>query len=67
MNILQEARVRQGFTQVQLAKVLGVTSRIIGSYEQGQRHPKAMDLLKVAKAYGLSDEEIILYLKQVAR
>lgn len=67
MNILQEARARQGISRLQMAINLGLGEHTIYQYEASKRMLRASDILKVAKAYGLSDEEIILYLKQVAR
>lgn len=67
MNILQQARKRQGITQVQMAIRLNLSMRSIASYEQMTRLIRACDLLKVAKAYSLTDAEILAYLKQVAR
>lgn len=67
MNILQQARKRQGLTQTQMAQKLNLSMRAICSYEQEKRHIKVCDLLKVAKAYSLTKEEILTYLEQVAR
>lgn len=67
MNILQQARKRQGLTQTQMAQKLNLSMRAICSYEQQKRHIKICDLLTVAKAYNMSDEEILAYLEQVAR
>ncbi|MEG2056808.1 MAG: helix-turn-helix transcriptional regulator [Romboutsia sp.] len=67
MNILQQARKRQGITQVQMAKKLNLSMRAIASYEQTTRLIRACDLLTVAKTYFLTDDEILAYLKQVAR
>ncbi|MDB8794290.1 helix-turn-helix transcriptional regulator [Romboutsia sp. 1001216sp1] len=67
MNILQQARKRQGLTQTQMALKLNLSMRAIASYEQSKRHIKVCDLLKVAKAYSMSDDEILAYLEQVAR
>ncbi|MPN27931.1 hypothetical protein SDC9_175365 [bioreactor metagenome] len=67
MNILQQARKRQGLTQTQMATKLNLSMRAICSYEQVTRLIRACDLLTVAKAYSLSDDEILAYLNQVAR
>lgn len=67
MNILQQARKRQGLTQLQIAQRLNLSLRAIASYEQETRLIRACDLLKVAKAYSLTNNEILKYLEQVAR
>lgn len=67
MNILQQARKRQGLTQTQMATRLNLSMRAICSYEQVTRLIRACDLLTVAKAYSLSDKEILAYLNHVAR
>ena len=67
MNILQQARKKQGLTQLQMAIKLNLSLRAISSYEQTTRLIRACDLLKVAKAYSLTNNEILKYLEQVAR
>lgn len=67
MNILQQARKRQGLTQTQMAQKLNLSMRAICSYEQSKRHIKVCDLLKVAKAYNMSNDDILAYLEHVAR
>ena len=67
MNILQQARKRQGLTQTQMAQRLNLSIRAICSYEQSKRYIRVCDLLKVAKAYNMSDDDILAYLEQVAR
>lgn len=67
MNILQQARKRQGITQVQMSQKLNLSMRAIASYEQTTRLIRACDLLTVAKAYSLTENEILVYLQQVAR
>lgn len=67
MNILQQARKRQGLTQLQIAQRLNLSLRAVSSYEQTTRLIRACDLLKVAKSYNLTNDEILKYLEQVAR
>ncbi|WP_270647196.1 helix-turn-helix transcriptional regulator [Paeniclostridium hominis] len=67
MNILQQARKRQGMSRPQMADKLGLNTQTVYQYESNRRIIRACDLLKVSKAYSMSDEEILVYLKQVAR
>lgn len=67
MNILKEARERQGFTQIQMAQKLGLGLSTIRFYETNRRHVKACELLNIASWYGMSDEEILVYLRQISK
>lgn len=67
MNILKQARNRIGLSQVQMALILELSVRTIYCYEAKERHIKICDMLKVSKAYGLTDVEILKYLEQVDR
>lgn len=67
MNILKQARNRIGLSQVQMALRLGLSVRTIYCYESKERHIKICDMLKVSKAYRLTDVEILKYLEQVDR
>ena len=67
MNILQKARLRQSKSRPQLADKLGVSVQTVYQYETTRRQIRACDLLKVAKAYSLTDKEILVYLQQVAK
>lgn len=67
MNILQQARIRQTISRQQLADKLRISVQTVYQYETNRRQIRASELLKVAKAYSMSDDEILAYLKQVAR
>lgn len=47
---LKDARLAKGFTQLDLAKKIGVTSGAIGNYENETSHPKTGILLKLFEA-----------------
>lgn len=64
---LTELRQRKGFTQLQLAKKIGVTRQIISHYETGRAKPSLDVAVKLAKALGVSVEEIYEALKEGAR
>ncbi|CEN75450.1 helix-turn-helix transcriptional regulator [Paraclostridium sordellii] len=67
MNILQQARKRQSMSRPQMADKLGLNTQTVYQYESNRRIIRACDLLKVAKAYSLTNNEILKYLEQVAR
>ena len=54
---LQEIRKAQGVTQVDLAKLSGVTQAVITHYETGKRTPTLERADKLAKALGVSLDE----------
>lgn len=64
MNLLQEKRIKIGKTQQQIANELGVTSKTVTNYEHSRRLPMFKEIISIAKAYELTDEEIVIWLKQ---
>lgn len=56
---MAELRKQQGFTQVQLANMLDVKQYVIASYETGRRRPSAALLPEIARALGISVEELL--------
>ncbi len=64
---LRKARKAAGFTQAELAKRVGVTTRSIQFYEQGTREPKTSAVyvklaqeLGVSTSYFISENELVL-------
>ena len=55
---LTELRQRKGLTQLQLAKKIGVTRQIISHYECGRAKPSLDVAVRLAKALGVTVEEI---------
>lgn len=61
-NRIKEARIHLGYTQEELAKLLGVTKGAVANYEIGTSHPKEpimyklFDALKVDANYLFQDE-----------
>ncbi|MDS9471691.1 helix-turn-helix transcriptional regulator [Sporosarcina pasteurii] len=49
-NRLRELRARHHFTQVELAKIVGVTRQTIGFIEKGEFSPSVTLALKLARA-----------------
>jgi transcriptional regulator with XRE-family HTH domain len=57
-STLKAHRLRLGLTQIQLARMAGVTERTIRLYEQGQRTPRLGTARAIADALGVSVEEL---------
>lgn len=53
-HLLRALRRRHGVTQVQLGDALGVSARAIQDWERGLSSPRAVDLERLATAYGVA-------------
>ena len=51
---LQEARKARGFTQREVAESLGVARTTITALEKGERRPRPVELITMARLYGRS-------------
>ena len=56
---IAEHRKRLGLTQDALAEKLGVTAQAVSKWENGTADPSTSNLLKLAKLYGITPEELI--------
>ena len=65
ITILKEVRKRQGLTQTDIAKKLGVARMSVTYYENGDMSPLMKNFRKFIEAYGLTMEELMEYLKQI--
>ena len=66
---LQQARVDAGFTQADVAKVLGYTSaQFVSDWERGVRSPPARALRRLVKLYKISVHDLyeVLHEERVA-
>ena len=54
---IEEFRKKKGFTQENLAKMLGVTPHTVNRWERGHHIPNAIDLQRVARVLGYRVEE----------
>ncbi|WP_438448986.1 helix-turn-helix domain-containing protein [Gorillibacterium sp. sgz5001074] len=52
-------RKLKGFTQTELADLLGVSIAIVGTIERGTRRPDPRMLKRIAEALGIDQEELI--------
>lgn len=57
-NQLPELRAKHGWTQAELARQLGVSRQTVISIERGKYDPSLPLAFKIARAFGLSIEEI---------
>lgn len=56
---LKELRKEHGYTQKELAKLLGVSASSIGMYEQGRREPENSLLTKLCEVLGTTTDYLI--------
>jgi transcriptional regulator with XRE-family HTH domain len=56
---LTKLRKEQSLTQVQLAKLLGISQQLTAAYEAGQRKVPASMLPRLVKLLGISFEELL--------
>lgn len=55
----KKTRIRHELTQVQLAKALGISDKMVSQIENGFRQPSAEILRNMAKQLGCSADEIL--------
>jgi len=60
-NKLEELRVKNGFTQQELADQLEVSRQTIISLEQGRYNPSILLAFRAARLFKLSIEEVFIY------
>ena len=58
-EVLKEHRSRCGMTQEFVAEAMGVSRQAVSKWENGTAEPATSNLLKLAKLYGISPEELI--------
>lgn len=57
-NILSELRMKQGWSQQQIAELLGVSRQTINAIEKERYDPSLPLAFKIARLFGLSIEAI---------
>ena len=57
---LKVLRAKHGLTQIDLAKALGVTQKVISSWETGRSNPRPVMMQKVENYFGIPKEKIFL-------
>ena len=58
-DLLVKLRKERGITQVVLSEELGVTFQAVSKWERGENLPDSDLLLKLAKFYGITVDEIL--------
>ena len=58
-EVLKDHRTRCGMTQEFVAESLGVRRQAVSKWENGTADPSTSNLLKLAKLYGITPEELI--------
>ena len=58
-EVLKEHRTRCGMTQEFVAESMGVSRQAVSKWENGTTDPSTSNLLKLAKLYGITPEELI--------
>lgn len=58
-QLIKQARIAKDMTQKQLADALGVSSSMIGQYENDLRKPKFKSILNIAKALDVHPGHLI--------
>lgn len=58
-DVLKELRVEKNVGQVELAKAIGVSKGIISLWENGLREPNMYSLIKLARYFNVSIDELV--------
>ena len=58
-EVLKERRIQAQLTQEYVAEAMGVTRQAVSKWENGTSDPSTTNLLKLAKLYGISPEDLI--------
>lgn len=58
-NKLRDVRLKKKLSQGDIAKILGVHRSYISGLERGRRNPSLLTVHKVAKALGISANELL--------
>ncbi len=58
-EVLKEHRTRCAMTQEFVAEAMGVSRQAVSKWENGTADPSTANLLKLAKLYGITPEELI--------
>lgn len=58
-SVLKTLRLKENFTQAQLAQKLGLTKSVISAYETGLRLPSYDILIHIAKIFNVSTDYLL--------
>ena len=60
-NRIEDIRKQRSIRQEELAKALGVSRQTVSSLENGRYNPSIMLAYKIAKYFGMSIEEVLVF------
>ncbi len=58
-GVVEFYRRSLNLTKVKLAELLGVSDSIVAYWEKGVKEPKASNLVKLARVFGVSETELL--------
>ncbi|WP_458458465.1 helix-turn-helix domain-containing protein [Pseudobutyrivibrio sp.] len=58
--LIKEARISKGYTQSELADILGVTNKAVSHWEKGESYPDVGLLESLSSCLGISIEELVV-------
>ena len=61
---LQDLRKKAGYSQEQLAELLGISRQAVSKWESGQGNPDIDNIIKLTKIYQISADYILLGLER---
>lgn len=61
---LKSARVNKNLTQVEAAKLIGITVDTLSNYERGKSYPDVPVIQKIEEVYGVSYSDLIFLPKK---
>lgn len=62
--LIKELRQKQGVTQVELAKKLGVPQSFVSKYESGERQLDILELRQICQHIGISFDNFVRQLEE---
>ena len=63
---LQELRKKEGYSQEQVAEMLGLSRQAISKWESGQGKPEIDNIIKLTEIYHVSADYILLGIEKVS-
>ena len=65
MNMLEYKRKRLGYTRLEMGRLMRCTEDTIYNWETNRRFPKSTDLINIQNHYQLTNQELLLYLREI--
>ena len=64
MPTLRQLREEAVLTQAELAEQVGVSATAISHWETGSKRPRASNIRKLAKAFGVTPQEVLAAIRE---